>query len=336
MAEPLPLLLTMGDPAGIGPEIATRAWLERERQDLPAFAYVGDPGDLRARAVACGLDIRAEPSKPEAAAALFADALPVIAVPLARPSRPGRAEPANAPCVIKCIETAVALIHDGRAAGLITNPIHKAGLYGAGFDYPGHTEFLGALAQQAWGRPVRPVMMLACDELRVVPVTIHVPLAAVPGALTRELIVETGRIVARELKERFAIATPRLALSGLNPHAGEDGALGSEERTIIAPAIDRLRADGIDASGPYPADALFHEAARQRYDAALAMYHDQALIPIKTLAFDRAVNVTLGLPFPRTSPDHGTAFDIAGTGRASAKSLIEAIKLAGRLARTAP
>jgi 4-hydroxythreonine-4-phosphate dehydrogenase len=332
MVLPLPLLLTMGDPAGIGPEIAARAWLERERQDLPAFAYVGDPDDLNARAAACGLDIRAEPSKPETAAALFADALPVIAVPLARPSRAGRAEPANAPCVIKCIETAVALIHDGRGAGLVTNPIHKAGLYGAGFDYPGHTEFLGALAHEAWGKPVRPVMMLACDELRVVPVTIHIPLAAVPGALTRELIVETGRIVARELKERFAVAAPRLALSGLNPHAGEDGALGSEERTIIAPAIARLRADGIDASGPYPADALFYETARARYDAALAMYHDQALIPIKTLAFDRAVNVTLGLPFVRTSPDHGTAFDIAGTGRASPTSLIEAIKLAGRLA----
>jgi len=336
MAEPPPLLLTMGDPAGIGPEIAARAWLEREREGLPVFAYVGDPDDLSARAADCDLDIRAEPSTPEKAAALFSDALPVIAVQLARPSRAGRAEPANAPCVIKCIETAVALIHAGRGGGLVTNPIHKAGLYGAGFDYPGHTEFLGALAQRAWGRPARPVMMLACDELRVVPVTIHMPLAAVPGALTRELIVETGRIVARELKDRFAVAAPRLALSGLNPHAGEDGALGGEERTIIAPAIERLRADGIDAAGPYPADALFHAAARARYDAALAMYHDQALIPIKTLAFDRAVNVTLGLPFVRTSPDHGTAFSIAGTGKASALSLIEAIKLAGRIARTAP
>jgi len=336
MAEPPPLLLTMGDPAGIGPEIAARAWLAREREGLPAFAYLGDPDDLRAMAAACGLELRIEPAEPEAAARLFCEALPVIPVPLARPSRAGEPDAANAPCIIACIEQAVALIHDKRGAGLITNPIHKAGLYNAGFDYPGHTEFLGALALKAWGRPARPVMMLASDELRVVPVTIHIPLAAVPGALSTALIVETGRIVARELTDKFRIKAPRLAVSGLNPHAGEAGALGTEEATMIAPAVAQLRAEGIDAFGPVPADALFHAAARTRYDAALAMYHDQALIPIKTLAFDRAVNVTLGLPFVRTSPDHGTAFGIAGSGRASATSLIEAIRLAGRLAGSRP
>jgi 4-hydroxythreonine-4-phosphate dehydrogenase len=332
MAESPPLLLTMGDPAGIGPEIAARAWLERERQNLPAFAYVGDPNDLSARAAACGLDIRVEVSKPQAASALFGEALPVIAVPLARPSRAGQADPANAPAIIACIEKAVALIHDKQGSGLVTNPIHKAGLYGVGFDHPGHTEFLGALMLKQWGRPAYPVMMLVCAELRVVPVTIHIPLAAVPGVLTTELIAETGRIVARALTDRFKIAAPRLAVSGLNPHAGESGALGKEEETIIAPAIAQLHAEGIDAFGPAPADALFHTTARGRYDAALAMYHDQALIPIKTLAFERAVNVTLGLAFVRTSPDHGTAFDIAGSGQADATSLIEAIRLAGSLA----
>lgn len=334
MAEPPPLLLTMGDPAGIGPEIAARAWLAREREGLPAFAFVGDPDDLRARAAACGLDICVAPSEPEAAPNLFREVLPVIAVPLQRPSRAGEPNPANAPAIIACIEKAVALIHDKRGSGLITNPIHKAGLYGVGFDYPGHTEFLGALAHRTWGRSARPVMMLASAELRVVPVTIHIPLAAVPGALTTELILETGRIVAGELTVKFKVEAPRLAVSGLNPHAGEAGALGEEEVTIIAPAIAGLRAEGIDAVGPVPADALFHAAARTGYDAALAMYHDQALIPIKTLAFDRAVNVTLGLPFVRTSPDHGTAFGIAGSGRANPLSLIEAIRLAGRLADT--
>ena len=333
MAEPSPLLLTMGDPAGIGPEIAAKAWLARDREALPAFAYVGDPGDLRARAAASGFDIPVEAGEPEEARRRFSHALPVIAVPLARPSQPGRSDAANAPAIVECVETAVGLIRAGRGRALVTNPIHKASLYSAGFEHPGHTEFLGALASRGWGRPVRPVMMLACEELRVVPVTIHIPLAAVPAALSAELIVETGRIVARDLADRFGIAAPRLAVAGLNPHAGEDGTLGTEEKAIIAPAIECLRAEGIDVTGPYPADTLFHAAARKSHDAVLAMYHDQALVPIKTIDFDRAVNVTLGLPFVRTSPDHGTAFDIAGTGRARATSLIAAIKLADRLAR---
>jgi 4-hydroxythreonine-4-phosphate dehydrogenase len=202
----------------------------------------------------------------------------------------------------------------------------------AGFQHPGHTEFLGALAEEFTGKPARPVMMLWTAGLAVVPVTVHIPLADVPKRLTRDLIVETARIAARDLAARFGIPHPRLALAGLNPHAGEDGELGGEDAAIVAPAVEQLRAEGIDASGPYPADTLFHEAARSRYDAVLAMYHDQALIPIKTLAFDKAVNVTLGLPFVRTSPDHGTAFDIAGKGKADPSSLIAALKLAARLA----
>jgi 4-hydroxythreonine-4-phosphate dehydrogenase len=214
----------------------------------------------------------------------------------------------------------------------VTNPVAKSVLYKSGFDDPGHTEYLAKLAFEHTGNPAWPVMMLWAPEVAVVPVTIHVPLKEVPARLTRDLIFETGRVVARDLVERFGIARPRLAVAGLNPHAGEDSTLGKEDDAIIKPAIERLIADGIDARGPLAADAMFHEAARKTYDAALCMYHDQALIPIKTLAFDHAVNVTLGLPFVRTSPDHGTAFDIAGTGKANPSSLIAALKLAARLA----
>jgi 4-hydroxythreonine-4-phosphate dehydrogenase len=218
----------------------------------------------------------------------------------------------------------------------VTNPVAKSVLYGSGFSDPGHTEFLGKLANQHTGEAARPVMMLWADELAVVPVTIHLPLKDVPAALTTELIVETARTVARELADRFGVRRPRLAVSGLNPHAGENGALGREEQTIIAPAIKALKAEGIDVRGPLPADTMFHPSARAKYDAALCMYHDQALIPIKMLAFERAVNLTLGLPFVRTSPDHGTAFDIAGTGRADPSSLIAALKLAARIAAKTP
>ncbi len=209
-------------------------------------------------------------------------------------------------------------------------------LYRAGFPDPGHTEYLARLAHEMMGVVATPVMMLWCKELAVVPVTIHVPLRTVPDLLTADTIVETGRIVAHDLTQRFGIRTPRLAIAGLNPHAGEDGMIGDEEIRIIRPAIERLAALGIDVRGPLPADTLFHAAARRGYDAALCMYHDQALVPIKTLAFDEAVNVTLGLPFVRTSPDHGTAFDIAGTGRANPESLIASLKLAARLAAHQP
>ena len=220
----------------------------------------------------------------------------------------------------------------GRASAVVTNPIAKSALYKAGFEFPGHTEYLAALAERFAPGPHRAVMMLAGPDLRTVPVTIHIPLAEVPKRLTTELIVATGRIVARDLARRFGIAAPRIAVCGLNPHAGEDGAIGREDIEVVPPAVAALRAEGIDAFGPLPADTLFHAAARARFDAALGMYHDQALIPIKTLAFDEGVNVTLGLPFVRTSPDHGTAFEIAGTGRARPDSLVAALRLAAVLA----
>jgi 4-hydroxythreonine-4-phosphate dehydrogenase len=243
----------------------------------------------------------------------------------------GRPDPAFASATIESIERAVGYVRSGEASAIVTNPIAKHVLYEAGFRFPGHTEFLGALAAQ-WGERAQPVMMLWSRELSVVPVTIHIPLADAPGALTRELIASTARIVAADLHDRFGIARPRLAIAGLNPHAGEGGAMGREEIETIGPAIAELRAEGLDVSGPHPADTMFHAAARARYDVALTMYHDQGLIPIKTLAFDTGVNVTLGLPFIRTSPDHGTAFDIAGKGLANPTSLIEAARLAARLA----
>ena len=269
-----------------------------------------------------------EPSQIEAA---FSKALPVIPLKASVSAASGRPDAAYAPSVIEAIETAVSLVRAGSASAVVTNPIAKHVLYEAGFRHPGHTEFLAALASEGSGKTYHPVMMLWSEQLAVVPVTVHIPLADVPAALTTDLIVLTGRIVARELRERFGIAQPRLALAGLNPHAGENGAMGTEDARIIVPAIEILRQDGIEVTGPLPADTMFHARARSRYDAALAMYHDQALIPIKTIAFDEAVNVTLGLPFVRTSPDHGTAFDIAGKGIARPDSLMAALKLAARL-----
>jgi 4-hydroxythreonine-4-phosphate dehydrogenase len=268
-------------------------------------------------------------------AATFARALPVAPLDLKVSAQPGHPDDTSAPAAITSIRRAASDVLAGRASAVVTNPVAKNVLYRSGFAEPGHTEFLARLAEEATGRKLHPVMMLWSRELAVVPVTIHLPLKDVVARLTPELIVETGRIVARDLGERFGLTRPRIAGAGLNPHAGEDGALGGEDRDIVAPAVAQLRADGIDAIGPLPADTMFHAAARARYDAALCMYHDQALIPIKTLAFDHAVNVTLGLPFVRTSPDHGTAFDIAGTGKADPTSLIEALKLAARLAATA-
>jgi 4-hydroxythreonine-4-phosphate dehydrogenase len=260
----------------------------------------------------------------------------VVPIPLARPVEPGRPDPANGAAVIAAIEQATAAVVRGEAAAVVTNPIAKGVLYKAGFTHPGHTEFLADLASRLVGNgPWRPVMLLASDELRVVPLTIHIPLAEVPKALSQELIVETACILNDALVRDFGLGVerrPRIAVTGLNPHAGEDGAMGTEEQTIIAPAIASLRQQGLDVTGPHPADTLFHAEARAGYDAVIAMYHDQALIPIKTLAFDRAVNVTLGLPFVRTSPDHGTAFDIAGTGKASAASLSAALDLAAQMA----
>jgi len=327
---PAPLALTMGDPSGIGPEIAILAYREREPRKLPPFAIYADLDLMRDRAAALTPTILIEPvSHAKEGAAAFDRALPVVPIPLARTARPGEPDAANAVATILAIKRAVADVAAGRASAIVTNPIAKSVLYQAGFEHPGHTEYLQALAEEFWpSAPAHSVMMLCSPELRVAPVTIHVPLKEVPFLLTTAKIVETARIVAPALVRDFGISRPRLAITGLNPHAGEDGALGTEDRDVIAPAIEALRAEGLSVTGPHAADTLFHAAARRTYDAVIAMYHDQALIPIKTLAFDEGVNVTLGLPFVRTSPDHGTAFAIAGKGIASPLSLIAALKLA--------
>ncbi|MDH3232917.1 MAG: 4-hydroxythreonine-4-phosphate dehydrogenase PdxA [Alphaproteobacteria bacterium] len=323
-----PIALTMGEPAGIGGEITLKAWHSRQAGTHPFFV-IDDPARLTALAERVGLRVPiVEIDEPEAAAAEFAAALPVLGSELAVNADPGRPDPANVPTVIAAIDQAVALTREGRAAATVTNPIHKATMYEGGFAYPGHTEYLGAIA----GGDAPPQMMLAVPGLRVVPVTVHLPLADVAGTLTSDMIVAAGRATAEALRRDFAIAAPRLVVAALNPHAGEAGALGAEERAIINPAIETLRADGIEVSGPAPADTLFHARARATYDAALCMYHDQALIPLKTIDFDHGVNITLGLPFIRTSPDHGTALALAGTGEAIPTSLIAALTMAGEMA----
>jgi 4-hydroxythreonine-4-phosphate dehydrogenase len=324
---PTPLALTMGEPAGIGAEIAISAW-HRRAEGVKPFFLLDDVARLAALAQRLGWAVPLKTiAVPEEAVAAFADHLPVLPIALPRPVIPGQPDSGNAGAVIAAIDAAVGFAVAGRAAAVVTNPINKQVLYAAGFKHPGHTEYLAELAGG-----VTPVMMLACPELRVVPVTIHLALKAAAAALTSDAIITAGRIAAAGLRRDFAIARPVLAVAGLNPHAGESGALGREEIEIIAPAIAALRGEGIEAVGPFPADTLFHAAARRRYDAVLCMYHDQALIPIKTIDFDGGVNVTLGLPFIRTSPDHGTAFDIAGTGKANPTSLIAALNLAGEMA----
>jgi 4-hydroxythreonine-4-phosphate dehydrogenase len=319
-----PLAVTPGDPAGVGAEIAIAAW--RARAGLPVFFLIDDPDRLRRLAPDVPV---AEIGAPAEAADVFAGELPVLAHRFPAPVVPGQREPANAAATIEAIDRAVAFARSGEAGAVVTNPINKKVLYdGAAFRWPGHTEYLAHL-----GGVARTVMMLAAPGLRVVPVTIHIALAEVPGALTGELIRETALITNAALKRDLGIARPRIAVAGLNPHAGEGGAMGREEIEVIGPALEALRAEGLDVTGPLPADTMFHPAARARYDVALTMYHDQGLIPIKTLDFARGVNVTLGLPFVRTSPDHGTAYDIAGTGTADPSSLIEALRLAGEMAR---
>ena len=330
-----PLALTLGEPAGIGPDLALDIWRRRAELGIPPFYIVADPGFLRHRADRLDLDVAIAVAAPATAAVRFRSALPVVPLDVEVSAEPGRPDRSSAPAAIASIRRAVADVLAGAAAAVVTNPVAKNVLYDWGFAEPGHTEFLARLVQEVTGKSLRPVMMLWSPELAVVPVTIHLPLREIFDHLSSELIVETARIVARDLAARFALAHPRLAIAGLNPHAGEAGTLGEEDRAIVAPAVAQLVAEGIDARGPLPADSLFHERARASYDAALCMYHDQALIPIKTLAFDHAVNVTLGLPFVRTSPDHGTAFDIAGTGRADPTSLIAALRLAARLAKAA-
>jgi 4-hydroxythreonine-4-phosphate dehydrogenase len=327
-----PLALTLGEPAGIGPDITFAAWRRRAELDLPPFYLLADPVFIAQRLKRLEPGLTSIVVEPGEASAAFATALPIVDIGVSVSAEPGRPDRSSAPAALAAIRRAVIDVGAGSAAAIVTNPIAKNVLYRSGFAEPGHTEYLARLSEQATGRAARPVMMLWSPELAVVPVTIHLPLKDVIAELSGELVYETGCIVDRDLRERFGIARPRLAVAGLNPHAGEEGALGDEDRTIVRPAVERLVAAGIDARGPLPADSLFHAAARASYDVALAMYHDQALIPIKTLAFDHAVNVTLGLPFVRTSPDHGTAFDIAGTGRADPGSLIAALQLAARLA----
>jgi len=338
MSEPLalPLALTLGEPAGIGPDLTIQLWRRRVELRLPAFYLIADPEFIRQRARVLGADVTLSLVTPAQAATTFARALPIVALDASITASPGAPDASSAPAAIASIRRAVADVLTGNAAAVVTNPVAKNVLYRSGFAEPGHTEFLAKLVQEATGKSARPVMMLWSPELAVVPVTIHLPLKDVVTRLTSDLVVETGRIVARDLTARFGISRPRIVVAGLNPHAGEEGALGEEDGAVVAPAVKRLQAEGIDAIGPLPADSLFHERARATYDVALCMYHDQALIPIKTLAFDRAVNVTLGLPFVRTSPDHGTAFDIAGTGTADPSSLVAALTLAARLSTAAP
>ena len=326
-----PLALTLGEPAGIGPDIAIKAWLRRNEAGVPAFYLLGDCAFVGERAKRLGLSITLAECDADSAVAAFASALPIVSAGHAATAEPGRPDASSAEAALSSIRKAVADVQAGRAGAVVTNPIAKSVLYNAGFRHPGHTEFLAELAAKN-GRTPQPVMMLWSPKLAVVPVTIHLSLREAIEKLTVESIVSTARIAARAMTSRFGVARPRLVLSGLNPHAGEDGTLGIEDQTIVGPAVDKLRAEGLDVRGPLPADTMFHDAARKTYDCAICMYHDQALIPVKTLAFDDAVNVTLGLPFIRTSPDHGTAFDIVGTGRANPASLIAALRLAHRMA----
>ena len=330
-----PLAVTQGDPSGIGPEIALKAWRARDAKTAPWF-LLADPKHIARTAAALGLDVPIIEAPPAQASAAFATALPVVPLKASVIGAPGLPDPQDAPATLEAIERGVMLVRSGQASGLVTNPIAKNVLYKAGFHHPGHTEWLGELAEREWNTgPLRPVMLIWSDLLAVVPVTIHLALTRAIAELTTQAIVETARITAHDYRTRFGVAAPRLAIAGLNPHAGENGTMGREDIDIVAPAVAQLQAQGIDARGPLPPDTMFHAAARARYDVAICMYHDQGLIPAKTLAFDSGVNTTLGLPFIRTSPDHGTAFDIAGKGVANESSLIAAIALAARLVASA-
>jgi 4-hydroxythreonine-4-phosphate dehydrogenase len=330
--KPRPLALTLGDPAGVGPEITVKAWQALRGEPL-SFFVVGDYAMLAAASPA-GAGVLQRITAPDQAPDLFPQALPVLDLPLAAAAVAGRPSAASAPSVIGWIETAAGLALGGDVAGVVTAPIAKAPLYEAGFKFPGHTEFLGELTAAAPYDGARgPIMMLTARDLRVTLVTVHEPLARAPSLLSGEAIVRAGLVTAQALARDFGVAAPRVAVAGLNPHAGEGGAIGREEVEIIEPAVRALRAQGVDATGPYPADSLFHEEMRARYDAVVCMYHDQALIPVKMLDFWAGVNVTLGLPIVRTSPDHGVAFDIAGRGQARPDSLVAAIRLADQIAR---
>ncbi|MGI9571492.1 MAG: 4-hydroxythreonine-4-phosphate dehydrogenase PdxA [Desulfobulbia bacterium] len=328
-----PIALTMGDPSGIGLDITADVWNTRNVKKAPAFFLIADLDIILERLVQLDLDIPLKSvSSVDEVYTIFKKALPVLPVTVAGTGEAGKPSVEAAPGIIASIEMAVREVMQGNASSLVTNPISKAHLYTTGFPHPGHTEFLAALANKYEQFGVSPVMMMVCEELKVIPLTIHIPLSEVPNNISENLIVSVVETACRDLKKYFSIQSPRIAVSGINPHAGESGSLGSEEQRIIEPTISRLKQNGIDIVGPLSADTLFHDAVRSCYDVIITMYHDQALIPIKTIAFDNAVNVTLGLPFIRTSPDHGTAFDIAGTGKANSSSLLAALKLASQMA----
>jgi 4-hydroxythreonine-4-phosphate dehydrogenase len=329
MTKPgLPTILTMGEPSGIGGEIALKAWISAHNE-LPPFCIIDSPTRLKkiCSSLSLNTDIT-EISNIEEAADLFSKSLPVLPLKLSTDAIPGELNSQNNSAVILAIKQAVKLVQTGRANAVVTNPIHKNILYKSGFSYPGHTEYLASLADIK----TEPVMMLASDRLRVIPVTRHVSIREAINTLTPELIIETAVTADKALRQDFGISNPRIAIAGLNPHAGEGGLMGNEEKTCIEPAIRILAEKGLSVTGPEPPDTLFHRQARKTYDVVLCMYHDQALIPIKTLDFETAVNVTLGLPFIRTSPDHGTALNIAGKGSACEKSLISALKMANKMA----
>ncbi len=324
-----PLILTMGEPAGVAPEITAAAWSALRREPGATFALLGDADYWQARNPDLAV---ARIISPAEAQAVFASALPVLHRPLASHPVPGTIAADTADQVIAAIDEAVDMAFSGAAGGIVTNPIQKEALYGAGFRHQGHTDYLAHLSARH-GHPVQEVMMLVAEDLRAIPVTVHIPLKDVPAQLTREAILSQARVTARDLARYFGIARPRLAFTGLNPHAGENGTMGREEIDVIRPALDTLRGEGLNVMGPLSADTAFHAEARAGYDAILCMYHDQALIPVKTLDFHGGINVSLGLPFIRTSPDHGTALGIAGKGIANPKSLIAAIRLAAQMRR---
>lgn len=331
-SPPRPLALTMGDPAGIGPDIILMAWQRRHKDQLPPFVVLGCPALFASRAEALGIPVPVERiSSPTETHETFTSALPIYPLPLEKTVNPGRPDPASAAQTINAIDKAVEWTLNGAASAIVTAPINKSVLTQAGFSHPGHTEYLAELCTQDGSRPLRPVMLIAAPALRVVPVTVHIPLADVPKSLSQDLIVETVTITHQAMQDHFSIKNPRIGMTGLNPHAGDSGLLGAEEIEIIVPAIQQLKSNGITVNGPLPADAAFQKRSRSQYDVIVAMYHDQALIPVKTLAFDEAVNVTLGLPIIRTSPDHGTAYDLAGTGKAIPDSFLASIRLANQL-----
>ena len=326
-----PLVLSPGEPAGVAPEITAATWQALRNDPACSFFLLGDADYWQARNPSLPLRrIR----KPAEATEVFPGALPVLHRPLARHPQPGVIAPETAAQVIAAIDEAVDMAFAGQVVGIVTNPIQKDALYGAGFRHQGHTDYLAHLSARH-GQPVTEVMMLVAEDLRAIPVTVHIPLKDVPAQITTEAIIAQARVTARDLKRYFGIAEPRLAFTGLNPHAGENGAMGREEIEVIRPALETLKQEGLTVLGPLSADTAFHAEARALYDAILCMYHDQALIPVKTLDFHGGINVSLGLPFIRTSPDHGTALGIAGKGVANPKSLIAAIRLAARMAEAA-